>query len=215
MNNCAAMTITFLDLPTEVRLQIYSDLFKSSSPGSTIQVGNASNQFLLPLHLTPERSPTKSSQILQTCSTVLFEARPILYDSTTIEVRTNSYGGRLPTKISDGFSGAHQVKKLVWNLNCDLLMRSDFDEIKTGFNQALPNLDYVGLHVRVDTWCDGACVVQADPNEIAIGHQQVREFALLIARSMAGETEDKISIAEDERRRERGWIILKLERKRL
>src|SRR5271163_3043684 len=123
------MASSLLQLPLEIRLQIYSLAFGEGTV--VLDAGNYSGpSCLIPKHATPVNATGRSSQLLQTCKTILHEAMPVLYENTAVHVTTSTFPGTLPTAFTDGCPLAPYTRKLVWQLQCDLMKKFYFDDFE-------------------------------------------------------------------------------------
>jgi hypothetical protein len=102
------MTLHFLDLPAEIRIQIYELLLADSS--LTVQYLFIRNDFRSMFrNKTP---PALSSQILRTCRQIEHEAAPVLYSAPRFDC-SNCINGLEKLRAQIGFENFSLVKRLI------------------------------------------------------------------------------------------------------
>ena len=99
--------LNILDLPVEIRIEVYPYLFMN---GKVLLDAGACHgpSYLIPEHAVVAHHVLQSSQILRTCKTILYEARPLLYKKPIFHVLVNIFAGNLPVAVSNGSSTASQ-----------------------------------------------------------------------------------------------------------
>jgi hypothetical protein len=153
---------SLLDLPVEIRLSIYSLLFRPSKV--TLDAGNppANQSCLIPAAAYIRKQQcARSSQLLRVCKEILHESRPVLYANTTFHVTTHTFTGNLPSSLSNGNPIAKHARHVVWQLECDILKRyypEDF-AFEQGDMEMLISLE---INAKVDTWKDSFCGEDCD-----------------------------------------------------
>lgn len=204
--------MSFFQLPTEIRLRIYSELF-----GDGLVYLNAGRQDIGTRSTHSEMLPTsiprscpleRGAQILRTCKAILFEARPILYRDTVFKASFQAFAGRLPTCISSDHPSRVHIKHIEWHLNCDLLKKFDASDvnISQGDVQALQTIK---ISCQAENWKDSFCGAWSDREAFVRGRQQVVDFAQLLRQRMAVNNR-VVSLAEETRYLSRGRVVLRL-----
>ena len=184
--SCPPAVLNFLNVPTEIRLSIYSYVFGVDTAVldfDRIEAGSGmmGHNYAYLLH------KPRATRILQTCRTILTEARPVLFANTTFVVN----------KFAD-------FHKLLWDTHCrnqpwlikhidrtiaaiDLEQRWNSDRLavtKTSF----PGLDVLEMHCSGPGWrADAITGVSPTYSEgrakmlqLALGHVDGSRFDTLI-----------------------------------
>ena len=178
--------LNFLALPVEIRLQVYSELFGA---GKTVLDGGNNQQstcFISSTAAPITTASSRSSQLLRTCKTILFEARPILYDSTVFHVIRHTFAGSLPSSFSDDHPTAKQVGHLIWQVECDILKRWYEDDLQFGTSEDWANLQTLEIRCRVDAWRGSYCGDPDDREAFASGRGQVLKYCERMLHTMNG-----------------------------
>lgn len=201
-----------LQLPFEIRLNIYSQLF-----GRHVAYINAGRQdagsainmpTMFPNQLETFYPHGRSAQILRTCKAIFEEALPLLYENTTFRTSFQAFAGRLPSQVADQAITFPFVRRLEWELRCDLLKRHCPEEVVISESDVC-NLRFVQLTCQVETWRDSFCGEWVDRESFLRGRQQMIDFAKLLQAKMAG-NERTITLVEDTKHLSRGGIVLRL-----
>ena len=204
--------MAFLQLPLELRLEIYSHLFgdvvahveggrqdtgtEAEAPSILAKSGN---------HL---RRQQRSAQLLRTCKTILAEARPILYQHTIFRVNFQAFAGRLPVKMSAGNPSYQHVRHLEWSLSCDMLKRYDATDVQIDDKEAR-NLQSLQLTCQAENWKGSFCGEWCDREIFIRGRQQVIDFAKLLQSKMSSSTRP-VTLVEDVKYLSRGRVVTRL-----
>lgn len=200
--------MSFLHLPVEIRLAIYSELF-----GDGIAIVDGGRQDTGDESRTPSMLPTvtkraryqpRSAQILRTCKTILAEARPILYDHTVFRTVFQAFAGRLPVQMTSAHPSFPHVRHLEWQLKCDLLKKYDPTEVRIEPRDT-QGLRSIRLICQAENWRDTACGGHCDEEVSVRGRQQVVDFAKLLQTNMASGTK-QVTIVEDVKHISRGRV---------
>lgn len=203
--------LEFLRLPVEIRLNIYAQLFGDSVAyldGGRQDVGTENKApSIFP---SPEliHSPGRGSQLLRTCKMVLAEAQPVLYKNTTFRTSFQAFAGRLPVRHSDGNLTFPHVKKLEWQLSCDLLKVYKADDVSIT-HEDVRNLESIQISCQAESWRGSFCGEWCDRELFVNGRGQVVEFVKLLQSKMAGKGK-RTTLIEDIRGLSRGKVVLKL-----
>jgi hypothetical protein len=204
--------ISLPKLPVEIRLQIYSHLFRPSKV--VLEAGNpASNQScLIPAAVTTrKRQCGRSSQLLRVCQFILFEARPILYANTTFHIMTHTFAGSLPSSLSEGISIAEHARNLIWQVDCDILKKYHVEDF--AFRQGdLGMIDSLELIAKVDTWKDSFCGEDCDREGFVRGRKSMLEYAELLQAQLETDLGSQVYLIEDQRFLGKGEVRIKLGR---
>jgi hypothetical protein len=202
-----------LCLPVETRLQIYAELF-----GTGKIVLDGGNRRKLPCFVSRTAAPitaaeSRSSQLLQTCKTILYEARPVLYANTVFHVIQQTFAGSLPSSYTDNHPSAKHISDLIWQVECDILKRWYEDDLR--FHRAA---DWAGLRTleircRVDAWRGSCCGDINDRADFATGRDQVLAYGARLLGSMnAGDIKTFYRLVEDRRLHGKGEMRIRLTR---
>lgn len=202
----------FLQLPTEIRLKIYSEIL-----GDGLVYLNAGRQDISARAAEPEMLPAsvvnaypqqRGAQILRTCKSILYEARPILYRDTIFRASFQAFAGRLPTCIAFDNPSQPHIKHIDWQLNCDLLKKFDAKDVHI-LAQDVQTLETVRISCQAENWRDSFCGAWTDREVFVRGRQQVIDFAQLLRERML-ESNRVVRLAEDTRFLSRGRVVLRL-----
>ena len=209
----ATMTMpstSLLDLPAEVRLNVYSHLFKDQR--IFIDAGNYSGlQSMLPIHRATSHnsssSPPESAQLLQVCRTLHNEAQPLLYEHLTFHVSTRTFAGSLPYSLTDAQTNTDPdvttsipsspfLRHIIWQLQCDILKKFYFEDLKITAEQ-IANLETFEIRCRCAAWRDVGEKDLSESEKFTRGREQVRAYLAHLGalRDSAGE---KYVVDEDE-----------------
>lgn len=117
----------FLDLPTEIRLQIYSWLFTNPSYPTTAGYTLEEKQ---PVHMDYTEL---SAQLFRTCSTIRDEAHPVLYSMNSFLIHKPS---ELPRLLTAAGKDIGLITELCFQKGCKLIkprveMLQEFSGLKT------------------------------------------------------------------------------------
>ena len=186
---------SLLDLPAEVRLNVYSHLFKYQRV--FIDAGNYSGlPALLPNHRTTRRntpsSPPESAQVLQVCRTLHAEAQPLFYQHLTFHVSTRTFAGSLPYSLTDvqantdmqtntasnlitSTSSSPPVRHIIWQLQCDILKKFYYEDLKITAEE-ISNLETFEIRCRCAAWRDVGEKIISESEKFTRGRQQVRGY---------------------------------------
>ncbi|KIX08008.1 uncharacterized protein Z518_02663 [Rhinocladiella mackenziei CBS 650.93] len=139
-----------LDLPLEIRLDIYSLVFGCGK--AVIEPKNDDDSScLLPLKSERQNQVPRSSQLLRVSRTILLEARPVLYANTTFHVLTQVFAGKLPSAVTNGHPSAPYIKHLIWQLDCDMLKHVDTEELRLDSTEA-GQWSSLEIRCRAEAW---------------------------------------------------------------
>jgi len=204
-------SLNFLSLPVEIRLQIYSELF---GDGKNVLDGGDRQQtscFISGSAAPIAIAPCRSSQLLRTCKTILFEARPILYDNTVFHVIRHTFAGSLPSSISDGHGTANQLRHLIWQVESDILKRWYEDDLRFETSEDWANLKTLEIRCRVDAWRGSYCGDPDDRQAFANGRDHVLKYCEHLLHGMSDSNEKTFQrLSEDCRFNGKGEVRLRL-----
>lgn len=202
----------FLNLPFEIRLNIYDQLFGEDT--AFINSGRqdtgleAELPSLLPCSIPGPYGRGRSGQVLRTCKEILAESRPVLYQGTLFNSVAHAFAGRLPiTFVNSNPSFAH-VRHLRWQLECDLLKNYEVAAVKIDEGD-VRGLESIELVCQAESWKKSVCSAWIDCDAFNQGRQQVLDFAILLQSKM-NSTSKPVTLLEDTTHISRGRIILKL-----
>ena len=205
------MTPGFIDLPLEIRLEIYGLVFGSGK--TLIETKNEDDgSSLLPQNSTFQSHLQRSSQLLRVSKAILVEARPILYANTTFHVLTQVFAGKLPTNITNGHPCAPYVKHLIWQLDCDILKHFYPEDLR--FPLEASQWSSFEIRCRAEMWRDSFLGEWCDREAFVKGRDQILGFANVFHLAMSGPDGAKINIIEDRSQLGRGRVIMRLSRGR-
>jgi len=219
----------FLNLPVEIRLEIYDLLFGHGK--LMIEAKHADDSScLLPRNSSfPATLAPRSSQLLRVSRRILAEARPVLYANTTFHVLNQAFAGRLPTTISDGHPCAPYIKHLIWQLDCDILKHFYPDDMDRRLDRDLEESGRAGqwcsleIRCRAESWRNSFLGEWCDREAFVGGRDQVLAFARVFHRAMSGSGSgrgsprrraDNVNLIEDRSQLGRGRVIFRLSRDR-
>lgn len=204
--------MTLFQLPLEIRLSIYSELFGNGIAhvdGGRQDIGvEAESPNMLPAITQSPRLQQRSAQLLRTCKAVLAEARPVLYENTIFRTSYQAFAGRLPVKMTNGNLCYPYVRHLEWSLDCDILKKFIDRDVCIRENDAR-YLQTVQLTCQAENWKGSFCGEWCDREMFVQGRQQVTDFAKLLQASMSGES-TPVNLVEDTRFLSRGRVVLRL-----
>jgi len=202
--------MSFLDLPIEIRLNIYTLAFGHGKVVLHPQNQDESSS-LVPATATLQGAVQRSSQLLRTCRTILFEARPLLYSHTTFHVVVQTFAGRLPATIIGGHPCAPLMRHLIWQLDCDMLRRFNPEDVRIGpFDVA--QLASFELRVRAQAWRNLFLGDGCDREAFLLGREQIFSYTQVLQQLMGADGTWPLSLVEDRAQFERGRVILKVQR---
>ena len=206
------MASGFLDLPYEIRLEIYRLIFGS---GKAIIEANSENDstYLLPQNSILQNHIQRTSQLLRVNKTILSEARPVLYANTTFHVLTQAFAGKLPVKITDGHPSSPFVRNLIWQLDCDMLKHCYVDDLLLD-TAAIAQWTNLELRCRAESWRDSFLGEWCDREAFVAGRDQLINYArvFLVAMESRLGVGAKLDLVEDRSQLGRGRVILKVTR---
>ncbi|ETN37543.1 uncharacterized protein HMPREF1541_07165 [Cyphellophora europaea CBS 101466] len=194
----------FFDLPTEIRLDIYKNVFGTGRV--VFSTSRSDTDSLLPRAATQPVSCCRSSQLLAVCKTILEEARPILYAGTTFQVVSHVFAGKLPANFSDGALMAPYVRHLVWQVDCDMLKWMYQEDLQIR-DSDLTQLSSLEVRCRAESWRDSFLGEHCDRDRFIQGREQAISYARFLQERMA----NKPQLVEDRRLLGRGCVILRLQ----
>lgn len=206
--------MAFLDLPLEIRLEIYSHVFGDGVAhvdGGRQDTGSESQApSILPLPGKQLCQRQWSAQLLRTCRIILAETRPILYQHTIFRINFQAFAGRLPVQMAAGHPSYTLVQHIEWSLSCDLLKKYEPMDVMIGESD-MHHLQSLQLTCQVENWRGSFCGEWCDREEFVRGRQQVIEFAKLLRSKMASLAKPA-TLVEDMRYLSRGRVVLRLSR---
>jgi len=204
----------FLQLPYEIRLNIYSQLFGEGIAlvdGGRQDSGNeAEFPSFLPSMTCAEFSQERSGQMLRTCKAILAEARPILYQHTTFRSTFQAYAGKLPTRMTNGNSIFPYVRHLQWQLRCDMLKRYNPAAVEISACD-VGGLQSLLLVCQTETWNSSFCGTGTDRDVYVGGREHFLDFAKLLQSKM-NSSPKPVTLLENFAHLSRGRIMLRLVR---
>lgn len=204
--------MSFLHLPIEIRLAVYSELFGEGIArvnGGRQDTGTeAQTPSMLPSPNKHGRNQQRSAQLLRTCRTILAEAAPVLYNHTIFQTTFDAFAGRLPVCMTDGNPSFPAVRHLAWHLHCDLLKKYDSTEVHIEPRDT-QNLRSIQIVCQAETWRDTTCSEWFERDALIKGRQQVLDFAKALKAKMATGTK-QFTLIEDTRLLPRGRVVLNI-----
>ena len=202
--------ICLLNLPIEIRLEIYSHLFVPSKV--ILDAGNPpSNQtFLIPTALNTRRHQCgRSSQLLRVCKEILYTARPVLYANTTFHIMMHTFAGTLPSGLSNSHLLARHARHVVWQLDCDILKKYYPEDF--AFQQGdLGMLDTLEMIAKVDTWKGSFCGEDTDRDGFVRGRKDMLEYGKLLLSQLQKDAHSPAYLVEDQRYLGQGEVRMRL-----
>lgn len=202
----------FLQLPLEIRLNVYSQLFGEgvafANGGRQDVVTDAKGPSMLPVMSKPSDALGRGAQLLRTCKVILTEARPLLYKNTVFRSSCYAFAGKLPCQLANNNPTSSHVKHLEWQLNCDLLKRYDASDVHIN-SLDVQNLQSVQITCQAENWRDAFCGEWRDQESFVNGRQQVVDFAKLLRSKMSDDSRS-ITLVEDIKHLSRGRVVLRL-----
>jgi hypothetical protein len=202
---------TLLFLPVEIRLQIYAALFGA---GKIVLSGGdhqTTSCFVSSTAAPITTAEGRSSQLLRTCKTILYEARPVLYANTVFQVIQHTFAGSLPSSFTDGHPSAQHICDVIWQVECDILKRwyeNDLQFQRVADWASLRNLE---IRCRVDAWRDSYCGDVDNRARFATGRDQVLKYGAGLLDGMgAGDVKTFCRLVEDRRFHGKGEMRIKL-----
>lgn len=206
--------MNFLQLPFEIRVQVYRELFGQGI--ATVQAGRqdtgheARRPSLLPAR-PPTSSYSRSSQILRTCRTILLEAQPILYDNTIFRTSLEAFAGRLPVQLSNSNPVHEHAQHIEWSLYCDILKRFDENDVQISATD-VGKVQTIELSCQAENWINSYSGDLTERQAFLSGRKQMIALAQCLATKM--KSTGPVVLAENSRHVSRGRISLRLCRKR-
>jgi len=201
-----------LALPTEIRLSICSYIFGSGKV--VLDAGEAhGNRYLLPGTAVLQHKIARSAQLLRVCKTIMHEARPILYASTTFHVVVQTFAGNLPYAITDSHPSANHVRHLIWQLNCDM-MKHFYTEDFSISQTALKEIDDLEIRCQAQTWQGSFCGEWCDRETFVRGRESVINYGRMIRDLMGITTRGEAILVEDKTWLGRGKVVLRISRQK-
>lgn len=201
-----------LQLPCEIRLIIYSHLFGKQIAyidGGRQDAGAETKMpAILPNQLKLSHPHGRSAQLLRTCKIILEEARPLLYGQTTFRTSSQAFAGRLPVRVMGEDMTLPFVRRLEWDLRCDLLKRYCPEDVCINENDVC-RMESIQLSCQVENWRGSFCGDCFDRATFAEGRQQMIDFAKLLQSKMAS-NKRTITVVEDRRCLSKGKVVLRL-----
>jgi hypothetical protein len=202
------MEPSFFRLPLEIRLDVYNLVFGHGKAIIEAKVEDDSC-CMIPQDGVFQNHSARSSQLLRVSRTVLFEARPVLYDNTVFHVVNQAFAGKLPARITDGHPCAPHVRHLLWQLDCDMLKHFYAEDLQVDLLRG-SQLNSLELRFRADAWRDSFIGEWCDREAFLKGRAQVIEYARRFYEAMSDRHGDGVAFVEDRSQLGRGRIILKL-----
>lgn len=196
---------TFLDLPVEIRLDIYKHAFGSGK--IILTTSRSDTDSLLPVAAAPQNHRPRSAQLLATCRTILHEARPILYASTTFQVMSHVFAGKWPSMFTDGSLMAPFVKHLIWQVDCDMMKVVYEEDLKIP-GADLARLSSLEVRCRAETWRGSFLGEHCDRERFVQGREQAIGYAKYLQRRMG----EQVALVEDRTFLGKGCVMLRLQR---
>jgi hypothetical protein len=206
------MAPTFLDLPLEIRVNIYGFVFGRSKTIIEAKFGD-DNLSILPRQAGYQSFCPRSSQLLRANKTILYEARPILYDNTVFHIVSQSFAGRLPTHITNGHPCAPHIRHVIWQLDCDMLKHVYVEELQIDWAEVAWWSSFE-IRCRVDAWRDSFMGEWCDREAFLNGRTQCVDYVRLFHAAMTHGSGRSYSLVEDRSQLARGRIIFRVEGER-
>ncbi|OAP64120.1 hypothetical protein AYL99_00092 [Fonsecaea erecta] len=197
----------FLDLPLEIRFEIYRLVFGHGKAVVEAKSEDDSGALMPQLARFENHSP-RSSQLLRVNKTILLEARPVLYANTVFHVISHAFAGRLPIRITDGHPCAPHIQHLIWQLDCDLLRHFYAEDLQLDLDE-VAHWSSLEIRCRAETWRNSYLGEWCDREAFVKGRAQILEYAQVFHHAMS-RSGGRITFAEDRRQLGRGRIILRL-----
>lgn len=208
------MAISFLSLPPEIRLDIYSFAFGSQIDAVLTadrqDLVENTETALLPAQVELVRPVNRSAQLLRVCKTILFEARPLLYANTTFHVRTRAFAGRLPATLTDGFPAAAHVRNLTWQINCDMLKYVYLYDLQFDAS-SLTELSSLEIRCQCESWKSSHREKENDYGAVVRGEEAMLTYAEAVRKVMS-EGSQKVALVEDKEHLDDGGMRIRLQR---
>lgn len=205
------MATSFLSLPLEIRLNIYGLVFGDSNVIFGAKRKADDTYPLLPAETIALHDTQRSAQLLRVCSTILFEAQPVLYSKTRFHVIAHAFAGKLPYTVTNGHPSAPHVQHLIWQMDCDLMKHFYPNDLRLD-PAALAELKTLELRCRADAWRNSFVGEWCDREAFVKGRNQMIEYAKMLQDAMSSGNGDGIVLVEDRREIDRGKVNLRLER---
>jgi hypothetical protein len=203
------MAPTFFDLPLEIRLDIYSLVFGCGKAILETKIEDDSC-CMVPRRGTIQNQSSRSSQLLRVNRTILLEARPVFYANTVFHVVSQTFAGKLPTRLSDGHPCAPHIKHLIWQLDCDMLKHFYPEDLQIG----MPEVSQWGsleIRCRADTWRNSFLGEWCDREAFLTGRSQVVDYARMFHDAMSSAGGGSLTLIEDRSQLGRGRIIMRID----
>jgi len=200
----------FLDLPLEIRLDIYGLVFGCGK--ALIEAKNEDDSScLLPRDSAFHNHGPRSSQLLRVSRTILLEARPVLYANTTFHVCTQAFAGKLPETFTNGHPCAPHIKHLIWQLDCDMLKHYYPEDLRL---DPLEVAQWSSLEIRcrAELWRNSFMGEWCDREAFVRGRDQLVAYTGVFQAAMSSPSGGRVHLIEDRCQLGRGRVILRLNR---
>jgi hypothetical protein len=202
---------TLLCLPVEIRLQIYAELFGT---GKIVLDGgdHQKTSCIVSSTATPiTTAESRSSQLLRTCKTILYEARPVLYANTVFHVIRHTFSGSLPSTFTDNHPSAKHISDVIWQVECDILKRWYEDDLQFQEAADWASLKTLEIRCRVEAWRGSYCGVVDERADFAAGRDQVLKYGTRLLEGMAAsDVKTFHRLVEDRRFHGKGEMRIRL-----
>jgi hypothetical protein len=202
---------SLLCLPIEIRLQIYAELFGT---GRVVLDGGDHQKtscFVSSTAAPITTAESRSAQLLRTCKTILYEARPVLYTNTVFHVVQHTFAGSLPSSFTDDHPSAKHICDVIWQVECDMLKRWYEDDLQFQKGADWVSLRSLEIRCRVDAWRGSYCGVVDDRAGFVTGRDQVLKYgAKLLDGVGAGDVKTFSTLVEDRRFHGKGEMRIRL-----
>lgn len=205
------MTLGLLDLPVEVRLDIYTHVFGKGT--ATFMNGPQTEPpTFMPAQSGIQTSCPRSAQLLRTCRTIFNEAESILYTNTDFCTIAEAFAGKLPTLVSDDKAVGSKVKNLKWQLKCDMMKHFYPEDLQI---EAKDLLQLVNLELRcqAENWRQPSCGVWCDQDSFIQGYEEIIGYARSLREQMRQAGQGEVYLTEDQSQLGRGRVILHMQRR--
>lgn len=204
-----------LNLPVEIRLQIYGLVF---GQGETVLDAGEHAQISSFISGTAAPSSTaigRSAQLLQTCKTVLYEARPTLYFNSVFHTIRQRFAGTLPSSFSDAHPGAKHMGHVIWQVECDILKQWNENDLHFDNADDWSSLQTLEVRCRLDAWQASYCDDQDGHVAFVTGREKVLTYCTWLLHAMKGARGPAFQmLSEDCRFNELGEVRMRLTSRR-
>lgn len=177
-----------LQLPLEIRLNIYAQLFGQETvilDAGRQDVGSrARRPRLLSFTTSTTHCQPRSAQILRTCRVVLEEARPMLYAHTMFKTVTDAFAGKIPLEFSTEHLTAPLVRHMCWQIHCDLLKCFKVEDVKISPSD-VKNLRSLEICCSAESFKGSYAGGSQDSEVFATGRNWLLAFATLLRQYMS------------------------------